>query len=55
MTYLLILVNDFSSSSNQSYGNTSKASSKILKDDSKELSKSFDELQINSNNGKYSN
>ncbi|CAB4404446.1 unnamed protein product [Rhizophagus irregularis] len=41
-------INDFNSSSNQDYGSTSKANS-ILKDDSEELSKSFDELQINSN------
>ncbi|PKC59436.1 hypothetical protein RhiirA1_399951 [Rhizophagus irregularis] len=41
-------INDFNNSSNQDYGSTSKASS-ILKDDSEELSKSFDELQINSN------
>ncbi|PKY51415.1 kinase-like protein [Rhizophagus irregularis] len=41
-------INDFNSSSNQNYGSTSKASS-ILKDDNEELSKSFNELQINSN------
>ncbi|RGB26767.1 hypothetical protein C1646_674530 [Rhizophagus diaphanus] len=41
-------VNDFNNSSNQNYGSTSKASS-ILKDYNEELSKSFNELQINSN------
>ncbi|CAB4439174.1 unnamed protein product [Rhizophagus irregularis] len=41
-------IEDFNNSSNQNYAGTSKASS-ILKDDSEELSKSFNELQINSN------
>ncbi|PKK64851.1 hypothetical protein RhiirC2_715983 [Rhizophagus irregularis] len=47
-------INDFNSSSNQNYGSTSKASS-ILKDDNEELSKSFNELQINSNEDNQTN
>ncbi|CAB4417370.1 unnamed protein product [Rhizophagus irregularis] len=42
-------IEDFINSNDQ---DTSKASS-ILKDDSEELSKSFDELQINSNEDNY--
>ncbi|PKC72591.1 hypothetical protein RhiirA1_531094 [Rhizophagus irregularis] len=41
-------IEDFNNSSSQNYAGTFKASS-ILKDDSEELSKSFNELQINSN------
>ncbi|GES76236.1 kinase-like domain-containing protein [Rhizophagus clarus] len=41
-------IDDFNNSSNQNYGTTSKASS-IMKDDGEELSKSFNELQVNSN------
>ncbi|PKC58630.1 hypothetical protein RhiirA1_445726 [Rhizophagus irregularis] len=47
-------IEDFNNSSNQNYAGTSKASS-ILKDDSEELSKSFNELQLNSNNGNQIN
>ncbi|POG81447.1 kinase-like domain-containing protein [Rhizophagus irregularis DAOM 181602=DAOM 197198] len=47
-------INDFNSSSNQSYDSISKASS-ILKDDNEELSKSFNELQINSNDDNQTN
>ncbi|CAB4425885.1 unnamed protein product [Rhizophagus irregularis] len=47
-------INDFNSSSNQSYDSISKASS-ILKDDNEELSKSFNELQVNSNEDNQTN
>ncbi|CAB4439167.1 unnamed protein product [Rhizophagus irregularis] len=43
-------IEDFINSNDQ---DTSKASSSILKDDSEELSKSFNELQINSNEDNY--
>ncbi|CAB4478765.1 unnamed protein product [Rhizophagus irregularis] len=45
-------IEDFNNLSDQNYVDTSKASS-ILKDDSEELSKSFNELQINSNEDNY--
>ncbi|GES76244.1 kinase-like domain-containing protein [Rhizophagus clarus] len=41
-------INDFNNSNNQNYGTISKASS-ILKDDGEELSKTFNELQVHSN------
>ncbi|CAB5350353.1 unnamed protein product [Rhizophagus irregularis] len=49
---VIFLVEDFNNSNDQSYVDISKASS-VLKDDSEELSKSFNELQINSNEDNY--
>ncbi|GBC12471.2 kinase-like domain-containing protein [Rhizophagus irregularis DAOM 181602=DAOM 197198] len=45
-------IEDFNNSNDQNYVYTSKTSS-ILKGDSEELSKSFNELQINSNEDNY--